>query len=103
MILFSAHQTYLNNKLLKKRLSTTPSGFDNTGNCSSLLVENNLFKEYNRHQHQSYIINLRQLTTTTSNQINLDLMQQTSKQSRLMQRTRKYFSSDGHKFLFNNT
>lgn len=113
MFLFSAHQTYLNTKLSKERPSLGRQ------HITTLAEGNNLI---------STVIS-RNLTSATTNQQNSSLMNKPmgidlSKRNRFMhteiicnhqerqsnnnltermQRTKKYFSSDGHKFLFNNT
>lgn len=108
MFLLSAHQTYLNNKLLKKRLSSKE--FNNINGRlleSQTLNATSKNNSMNLHCSGGKILGLKLSSTITAcNKWNPAEENQTKDiqlESRLMQRTKKYFSSNGHKFLFNNT
>jgi len=115
MFLISAHQSYLKNKFLKKRLNTptinrnqldqTVYDESNTGNKYSYALS---FLPYS--SRAGSIIRGKFDIRNTDNWIGRALMSSREPQrryiqpeSKQVQRTKKYFSSDGHKFVFNNT
>lgn len=109
MFLISVHQTYSNNKLTKqrlidKRIKTNKDQKINHCNKSCVYIENNIScNNLSNHHHK--------LTETVANSRRLMKisikstyhMQQVEEESLSMQRMRKYFANNGHKFLFNNT
>lgn len=114
MFLISAHQTYLNNKLLKGRLSSGNhnNNYNNlrkgqtvnettTSDIEKIFASFYLFNSENLNIHHR--LNLVTPITTRYLDRLMTTNQDIQIESRLMHRTKKYFSSDGHKFLFNNT
>lgn len=110
MFLISAHQTYLNSKLLKERLSARRHNSRRINKASTII--------YSFGTHYSEIIlETNQSSTSLMNRLlgvnlskrnelvqdNLTIKQQNNLPIDRMQRTKKYYSSDGNKFLFNNT
>lgn len=104
MFLISAHQTYLNNKILRERLyssnnlkrpTTTKAITSSTTNIEQVYA-NNLIST-----NKTYHLPVQPLNHTNNDTTSCHM--QSKRESRLMQRTRKYFTSSGHKFLFNNT
>lgn len=95
MFLISAHQAYLKDKLLKRRLLSA--------NIATTGIYSASGSDY-AHQNQ---LALGSNVTDVNGQFERLMKNNSNYQfnsvTKLMQRTRKYYSSDGHKFLFNNT
>lgn len=126
MFLISAHQTYLNNKLLKERLSSNSNRRNSTNspisNATTDQEDVTSFYCASRKFLASEDIDILKAKTKESNSLLMTIewiptkrvkyilsknpsnnSQEIKAESRLMQRTRKYFTTNGHKFLFNNT
>lgn len=99
MFLVSAHQTYMNRRLLKQRLIdkrtfNDKQQIDITQNHSNNL--SNLYKST-----QLLLANSMPMKKLINS--NHYMQQAEEEKSISNQRTRKYFANNGHKFLFNNT
>lgn len=100
MFLISAHQTYLNNKLLRERLYSCnnlkrPSSTKTSSNKDRQVYASQVVVGLNNNKHH--------LPEQPIDIGGRHMQSEVEQSTRLMQRTRKYFASSGHKFLFNNT
>lgn len=104
MFLISAHQTYLNHKLLQKRLLFSSEQEDDEEITDKNENHTESIEKRNFDTSRGYIIraHLAPMSTSCSSVYN-NQKERVQVESLLMQRTRKYFTSNGHKFLFNNT
>lgn len=118
MFLISAHQTYMNHKFLKKRLeSNFCHNNNNRHNQQQHHLEEEQEGEKEVNKELNYLLNYEKslnflfkinqsnngLTSKLIDNLNYQHIDNITEETSQMQRTKKYFTSNGHKFLFNNT
>lgn len=103
MFLISAHQTYMNHKFLKKRLESNCCHNNSRHNPKEEEEkELNCLLKYNSNK-LNFLFKVDHNSGLTSRFTNNYQQVDETEESTQMQRTKKYFTSNGHKFLFNNT